>query len=143
MAKVKIDNKLVAAVRIRGRVNVRQSIAETMNRLNLKRVNSLSLIYGTKSNVGMINKCKDFITFGEIDRKVLERLLESKGIKVEKDNMDKLMNGAVRAADAGIRLPMGMKPPKRGYKDIKRSFVDKGDLGYRGVEINALIERMI
>jgi len=36
-----------------------------------------------------------------------------------------------------------LNPPKKGYEGIKRSFVNKGALGYRGKEINKLIERMI
>ena len=38
-----------------------------------------------------------------------------------------------------FRLPI----PKKGYKGIKKSFANKGTLGYRGIEINKLIEKMI
>ena len=36
-----------------------------------------------------------------------------------------------------------LNPPKKGYEGVKRSFVNKGALGYRSKEINKLIERMI
>ncbi len=36
-----------------------------------------------------------------------------------------------------------LSPPKNGYEGIKRSFSNKGALGYRGKEINKLIKRMI
>ena len=42
--KSDLDNKLVAVVRVRGRIGVRRSINETLSRLNLTRVNSLALL---------------------------------------------------------------------------------------------------
>ena len=36
-----------------------------------------------------------------------------------------------------------LNPPKKGYEGIKRSFNNGGALGYRGKEINKLIERML
>ncbi|MGC8582523.1 MAG: 50S ribosomal protein L30 [Thermoproteus sp.] len=36
-----------------------------------------------------------------------------------------------------------LHPPIGGFKDVKRSFAEGGDLGYRGPAINELIARMI
>ena len=36
-----------------------------------------------------------------------------------------------------------LNPPKKGYEGIKRAYVNKGALGYRGKDINKLITRMI
>lgn len=36
-----------------------------------------------------------------------------------------------------------LNPPKKGYRTVKRSFVNRGSLGYRKEKINALIERML
>jgi len=36
-----------------------------------------------------------------------------------------------------------LNPPKNGYEGIKRSFKNGGALGYRGKEINKLIEKMV
>ena len=141
MSKSKLENKLLAVVRIRGRTNIRDSIEETLQRMSLKRVNNLSLIYGTKSNLGMLYKCKDYVTFGEISTETLNELLENKGAKAEEAAA--LMGGAKKPKDAGVKLPLRMKPPKHGYKAIKLPFTSKGDLGYRGERINALIKRMM
>jgi large subunit ribosomal protein L30 len=141
MSKSKLENKLLAVVRIRGRTNIRDSIEETLQRMNLKRVNNLSLIYGTKSNLGMLYKCKDYVTFGEVDSGVLKALLEKKCKNAEEAAA--IMSGTKKPKDAGIKLPIRMTPPKHGYKAIKLPFANKGDLGYRGEKINDLIKRMM
>ena len=42
--KENLNDKLIAAVRVRGRVNVRHDVTETLNRLRLKRVSNCALI---------------------------------------------------------------------------------------------------
>ena len=91
--KANLENKLLAVVRIRGRVGVRRSIGETLGRLNLKRVNNLAIVYGSKSNIGMIRKCNDFVTYGEIDNETLNVLLDSKGIKLTQEDIKQLIDG--------------------------------------------------
>ena len=56
--------KLLAVIRVRGTVKVRQSIVETLNRLRLKRVNNMVLVSATPDYLGMVKKNKDFVTFG-------------------------------------------------------------------------------
>ncbi len=143
MRREKLENKLLAAIRIRGRVNVRQSIAETLKRMNLNRVNNLTLIFGTKSNIGMLNKCESYITYGEINAETLKQLFEKKKIPIDDAKVQMLTGGKASAKAIGIRMPISMKPPKRGYRNIKKSYSIGGDLGYRGEEINTLIKRML
>ena len=143
MAKKNLENKLLAVIRVRGRVKVRQSIVETLNRLNLKRVNNLVLIYANKSNIGMINKCVDFVTFGEIETPVLEKLLQKKGIETKKELIEEITKGKKGMRDIEVETPMKMHPPKHGYEGTKVSFNAGGALGYRGADINELIKRMM
>ncbi|MGB9732825.1 MAG: uL30 family ribosomal protein [Candidatus Micrarchaeia archaeon] len=143
MAKKELENKLIAAIRVRGRVNVRGSIAETLERLNLKRVNNLSLIPGTRPNIGMIQKCNDYITYGEIDAETLKKVFERKGVKLSEQDIEALVKCTKKPKDLGIKLPIRMRPPRHGYESIKRSFTVGGSLGYRGAEIKELIEKMI
>ncbi len=143
MAKKNIENRLLAVIRVRGRVNVRQSIAETLNRLNLMRVNNLVLLPPSKSIMGMINKCENFITYGEINEEMLSKLLKKKGIKLDGSQITELVQGKKTAKDLNIKMPIAMKPPRRGYEPIKKSYNIGGALGYRGDAINELINRMI
>jgi large subunit ribosomal protein L30 len=143
MAKKELENKLIAAIRVRGRVNVREDISKTLERLKLNRVNNLSLILGTKSNIGMIYKCNDYITYGEISKEHLKKLFEKKGIQLKEEEIDSLFKCSKTPKQLGIKLPIRMRPPKHGYEAIKKSFSIGGSLGYRGSKINELIERMI
>jgi ribosomal protein L30/L7E len=74
MSEAKNDT-LVAVVRIRGRVNVRSDITETLNRLHLKRVNNCAIIKQTPSLHGMIHKVENYVAYGEIDEPTLTKLL--------------------------------------------------------------------
>ena len=139
--KSDLDNKLVAVVRVRGRIGVRRTINETLSRLNLDRVNCLALVFGTPSNLGMIKKCTDFVTFGEINSEVLGRVLKKKGTKATKEEINALISGEKRAKDV-LKLPIRLKPPRHGFESTKLSYPNGGAVGYRGEAINDLLKRM-
>ncbi len=138
----KLENKLLAIIRVRGRVGVRQSITETLSRLNLKRVNNLAIVYGSKSNLGMIQKCNDFITYGEIKEDTLNKLFDAKGIKLEKEELDSVQKGKKNLKSI-INKSITMHPPRHGYEGTKKGYSSGGALGYRGEDINTLIKRML
>jgi large subunit ribosomal protein L30 len=117
----------IAAIRLRGKFNVRKDIEDTLILLGLKRKNTCVILEPTKQNLGMLKKAKDYITYGEIKEEVLKKLLEKK--KPSKQTDKKII----------FRLPN----PKKGFKSIKKGFKQGGDLGYRGEKINELIERII
>lgn len=139
---VKTENKLLAVIRVRGRAGVRHDIKETLKRLNLTRVNNLALIFGTKPNMGMIKKCNDYITYGEISDEILQKLAENKELKAKKEELQELLAGTKKPQET-IRMPIRMHPPRRGYEGIKASYGNKGSLGYRGEKINELLKRMM
>ena len=64
------------------------------------------------------------------------------------DNIDKLSKSIIENKFKYTDIPeikplFRLNPPKKGYEGVKKSFKNKGALGYRGKEINRLIERMI
>ena len=111
---------------------------------------------------GMLQVAKDYITWGEIDKEMLTKLIRSRG-KLEGDvdltedhiksatsfaNIEKLSqaiyDNKFRYKEVvNVKPVFRLNPPKKGYEGIKRSFVKKGSLGYRGNNINPLLERMI
>ncbi|MDE1874304.1 MAG: uL30 family ribosomal protein [Candidatus Micrarchaeota archaeon] len=137
-------SKLLAVIRVRGRVKVRQSIAETLDRLNLRRVNNLVLVNsGNASYMGMLKKCKDFVTFGEIDKETLGKLLSAKGVKAEDSAASSLLSGSTSAKELKIEMPIRMHPPRSGYEGVKKPYQNGGSLGYRSEGINKLIAKML
>ncbi|MFW9983931.1 MAG: uL30 family ribosomal protein, partial [Candidatus Odinarchaeota archaeon] len=75
----KEDNALVAVVRLRSSIGLRQEAKETLLQLNLSRVNHAVVIDRRDTYVGMLQKAKDAITWGEIDAPTLTRLLRKRG----------------------------------------------------------------
>lgn len=139
MKDKELNNKLIAAVRIRGRVNVRGDITETLDRLRLKRVNNCVVIKVNDSYMGMINKCSSYIAYGEVNEEVLSKLLEKGGIEMKPSDLEKAEdNDKLKES-----LPIRLHPPRHGFKSTKLGFKQGGSLGYMGEEINGLISRMI
>ena len=136
-----LENKLLAVVRVRGRVGVRHSIKETLSRLNLRRVNNMVLLHGNKSNLGMLAVCKDYVTYGEVDSDFIEKMLTKRGVKIKKEDLDAIASGK-KSAKSMMEIPIRLHPPRHGYENTKQVYSNHGSLGYRGAEISKLIGRM-
>ncbi len=152
----------IAVVRVRGSVNVKSDILDTMKMLRLTRVNHCVILPETKEYMGMVKKVKDYVTWGEIKPEVLAKMIIHRGKLVgDKKITDKYLQTqsdfksimsfakAVTAGEAqyrdikDIKPVIRLHPPKKGYEGVKRSYTTGGALGYRGDAINALIDRMI
>ena len=151
-----------AVIRVRGSINIRGGILDTLKMLRLNRVNHCVILPNTKTYVGMLQKVKDYVTWGEIAPETLAKMIIRRG-KLSGDN--KISDGyikknsdyksvmsfakAVSKGDIGykdiaeIKPVIRLHPPKKGYEGVKRSYKSGGALGYRGKNINDLIERMI
>lgn len=120
----------IAVVRIRGTARLLTGIEDTLKMLKLFRKNYCIVVEGTASNMGMIKKCKDYVTYGEIDDETLKQLTEKKGEKDAEGKMKKFFR---------------MDPPRGGFerKGTKKAFQVGGALGYRGDKINLLLKKMM
>ena len=150
-------SKLVAIIRIRGRVGVRRDIADTLKMLRLHRKHHCVLYRLTDSIKGMLQKAKDYITRGEIDEKTLKYLLKKRGRKVgdkrlSDEEVEKVFKEIVENEDVQppkilmkhhIKPVFRLAPPSKGFKKSIKQHYPKGELGYRGEAINELLERMI
>ncbi|AFK23255.1 50S ribosomal protein L30 [Pyrococcus sp. ST04] len=152
----------LAVIRIRGRVNVKRPVRDTLAMLRLHRVNHCVIVDDTPSYLGMLQKAKDYITWGEINAETLAKLIrkrgrlignkpvtdeyvkEKLGITIE-EFAEKVVNGEMSLKDLPNLKPVfRLHPPRGGFRGSKkRSFKEGGALGYRGEKINDLIERML
>jgi len=69
----------IAIVRIRGKLNIRKEIVDTMNMLKLYKKNSCVVLDINGQNIGMVTKMKDYVTWGEIDQDTFKILLKKRG----------------------------------------------------------------
>ena len=149
-----------AVIRVRGSVNVKPKIKETMKLMRLNRVNHCVIVPENETYGGMLKIIKDYVTWGEVDIETTELMLESSGktsgnatftkkdlkdssFKTIKTLAKNLSDGKVVMRDIPKLKPLfRLHPPRKGYEGIKRSFKEGGALGYRGEKINQLIRRM-
>lgn len=150
---------MLAAIRVRGEVHTTPDVRLTLEILRLHRVNHLVFVPENESMKGMLKTVKDYITFGEVEAELLAGLLQKRGRLVGNKKLDvtflakhkmkdyaefakQLLNGK-KPEDFGVKGVFRLRPPRKGYRGIKRSFVEGGALGYRGKDINELIKRMM
>ena len=149
-----------AVVKVRGSINVKPKIKETMKLMRLNRVNHCVIVPENETYGGMLKIIKDYVTWGEIDVETTELMLESSGktsgnaiftkkelkgssFKTMKTLAKNLSEGKVVMRDIPKLKPLfRLHPPRKGYEGVKRSFKEGGALGYRGEKINQLIRRM-
>jgi len=148
-------------VQIRGTVNTRGDIKDTLKMLRLHHINHCVLIPDTPAYIGMIQKVKDYIAWGEVDAEVLAELLRNRGrltgnvrlsdayIKENSQYTDigefalALAKGEARLTDIpGLKPVLRLHPPRKGHKTTKRTYQQGGSLGYHGEAINTLLYRM-
>lgn len=115
---------MIAIIRIRGEVGLKKEIVETLNRLRLRKKYTCVVIEKpTKEQLGMINKVRDFVAFGEINEETYKKLVEKRKTKIK--NFFRL------------------HPPRGGIESKKHFGVGKGVLGDNKNKINDLILRML
>lgn len=157
------DKQRIAVVRVRGRINMSRKTRDTLNMLKLYKKNHCVVVPNTNSYLGMINKVKDYVTFGPINQETFTKLLKKRGkitkqkeltedyVKKETSKTMKgfskdFMNFKKELKDiTGLKPFFRLKPPEKGFerKGIKKPYSIGGALGYRGKGINDLIERML
>ena len=150
-------------IRARSDRGVTRKIRETMSMLNLTRVNHATIVMDNPSYRGMLQKSKDYITWGEVDAKTIEKLIKERGrmsgnhqvtdsvVKSASEHSTiKSLSKAIASGEATTKDVEGMKPvfrlhPPRGSKGwggIKRAYSVGGALGFRGEQIAELAARM-
>jgi large subunit ribosomal protein L30 len=152
---------MYAVVQVRGVVNTRQDIKDTLKMLRLHHINHCVLVADTPENLGMIRKVKDYVAYGEVDAMTIETLLRTRGRVVgdtvltdEYIKSNSTYSGITELAKAlaggelklrdipGVKPVLRLHPPRKGYKTTKRPFIQGGALGYYGQEINTLLYKM-
>jgi len=151
-----------AVVRVRGIVNVNPDIKRTLQLFRLTRVNHCVLLEENANTKGMLQVAKDYITWGTVEKDSLTKLIKARGkLEGDKELTEEYLKSATsygtieKLSQAiidnkfnykdmpNVKPIFRLNPPKNGYEGIKRSFKNGGALGYRGKEINKLIEKMV
>ncbi len=153
--------KCLVAIRIRGGVNAPAVVEDTLKMLRMDRNNSATLLDDRPEYLGMLQKAKDYVTWGEPNLETVHLLLEKRGRAlgdgpIEDGVLEALgyetidgLAEALHSGEVAIHKLEGIKPffrlhpPSKGFKrSVKRPYGSRGELGYRGEAINELAKRM-
>jgi large subunit ribosomal protein L30 len=151
---------MFVVIRIKGMMEVKKEIKDTLEMLRLKNINNCVVVPETPDYKGMIKKVKDYITWGEIDfdtllemlkkrgrligeKRLTEETIKDLGFKNLEDMVKTIFEGKIKMKEIPKLKPVfRLTPPSKGFKSTKEPH-PKGDLGYRGEKINDLIKKMI
>ncbi|HWR25123.1 MAG TPA: 50S ribosomal protein L30 [Methanosarcina sp.] len=152
---------MYAVVRVRGQVNVRYTIEDTMKMLRLHKVNHCVVVPENPHFKGMVLKVKDYVAYGKVDAKTLEEILKSRG-RLEggtrltegylKENTaydsiqafaEAVVEGKASLKDVPRLKPVfRLHPPRKGHAGVKRTVQQGGVLGNHDEDINMLLHKM-
>lgn len=119
----------IAVIRISGMVGQRKTVEDTLYRLKLRRKYACIVFNNpTPEQLGMIEKVRDFVAFGDISEETYKKLVDARG---QKDSEGKL------------KPFFRLHPPRKGIDSKKHFGVNKGVLGNNKEKINELIGRML
>ena len=140
---------MYAVIRVRGSVGLKD-IKTTLVMLRLHRKMHCVLVKENDCMKGMLQKVKDYVTWGEIDDDVLLSLIEKRGRKsaskrLEIKEVEEISKKAkeIQKIPEEIEPVFRLSPPSKGFKKSIKQHYPNGELGYRGKEINELLKRMI
>ncbi len=151
-----------ALVQLRGEVNAGRSVRDTMEMLNIGRVNHATLVPETDAYDGMVTKVNDWVAHGEPSTEAVETVLASRAEPVEGDadvddewvaehtDYDDVAGLAAALVDEETTLreqslspTLRLHPPRGGHDGIKHSAREDGALGKNTTEeIDALLRAM-
>jgi len=120
----------IAVIRIRNITKSSFAVRDTLNMIRIYKKFTCVVVDKTPVMMGMLNKIKDYITYGEIDPETITLLEQKRGVK---------------GKDGKIRKDFHLSPPRGGFerKGIKHQYEQGGAVGYRRKDINELIKRMV
>ena len=153
-------SRALAVIRIRGTVNLRREIVDTLKMLKLFRKHHCVVLPASNTIVGMVKRVASYVTWGEIDESTLKELILKRGkiggnklidqeyVKKKVGDFGEFVKKVVKGKESLKKLgvkPFRLSPPIKGfsYRGIKHPFSVGGALGYRANKINELIRKMI
>ncbi len=119
---------MIAIIRIRGQVKLRNDLKSTFDRLNLPR--KFSCIFIDEKDVikmGMLEKIKQYVIYGTVTEEVMKKVMEARE-HITKDGKKK---GFCR-----------LHPPRGGFKKSTKLAIPNGVLG-KDKNIDKLLEKML
>ena len=151
-----------ALVQLRGEVNINQDTRDTLDMLNLGRVNHATLVPEEPSYTGMVAKVNDYVAHGEPSQETVELLIEQRGEPAEGEGdiddewvaenteydgipalAEALLAEETTLQEAGLSPTLRLHPPRGGHEGVKQPVKTGGQIGpHETDDLDALLEAM-
>jgi len=151
-----------AVVQVRGEVDMNGKVQDTLEMLNVGRVNHATFVPETDAYDGMITKVHDYVAYGEPSVETVAATLSRRGEPLEGDadiddewvadhtaydDVDSLAAALVdeetKLRNEGLSPAVRLHPPRSGHDGVKHPTKEGGELGrHTTEEIDALLEDM-
>jgi len=122
----------ILIIRIKGTLNVRYDMADTLRSLNLRRKFNATIVRDSPVIRGMLQTAKDFIVWSEVNdkqalrlfkergrttgwRRLDEKYLKEKGLKGFSDLLKRFSSGELNPSAYGIKPYFSLPPPRKGF----------------------------
>lgn len=143
----------IAVIRLKGKFSVSPSVKLTLSSLRLDRLYACVLLPEGERARGMLQACKDAVSFGEAGKETIALLLKKRGktpdgkklsVAKKPEEIEKLSSEIAsspkKLAELGVSPVFFLSPPKGGFGS-RKAHVPFGPVG-KNPEINDLISRM-
>ena len=151
-----------AIVQLRGDVNMRGDIKDTLEMLNIHKVNHCALVPEGETYRGMITKVNDYVAFGEPSVETLATLVQRRAEPLEGSGdvddewiaentgyddvaalAEALLAEETTLREQGLTPVLRLHPPRGGHDGIKHPVKEGGQLGKHDTEgIDELLNAM-
>jgi len=151
-----------AIVQVRGEVNQSGDVMDTLEMLNLGRVNHATFVPDTDAYHGMITTVNDYVAYGDPSEDIVALLIERRAEPAEgaadvddewvAENTDyddvpalaaALVDEETTLQEQGLSPTLRLHPPRGGHDGIKHPTAEEGQLGKHSTEgIDGLLEVM-
>ena len=141
--------KTIVAIRMRGRVGIKEDIEATFTRLRLQKKFSCVLLTETPEHLGMLKKLTQHLAYGTVSQDTIKLLMIKRGRMLgnkpidEKKITDSFISQAMEGKVKGFKPFFRLQPPKGGFKRDSRRVYPQGILGNWKDKIAELLEVMI
>lgn len=138
---------MILIIRISGKVNVPNEIEDALQRLNIHKKYSATILQENRDLMLLLRKIRDYIAYGEIKNEVLLELIKKRAQvldKKKKVDAEKIVSelGKKSLKQLGLKPFFRLHPPRGGIESKKHAGVGKGVLG-QNKQINELVEKML
>lgn len=159
--KEESSGKSLLVVNMRGLVNTRRPVRQTLQQLRLLKRFNATIVPDDEVYRGMLNSAKEHLAWCKLDREIAETLLSkraevSNGRRLSESELKEsgyssfselavaLSEGRVSLSkELGLRQFFRLSPPKGGFKrSIRRQYGEGGILG-PNKDLPKMVERMV